>query len=193
MAAFKLGYARKSTGKDTQKFDRQTDQLKDYGCELIFEETMSGRIKERPQLEAMIQLFQEHKANHPEDDLECVVVSLDRLGRSTKNLLDLVERMTEAGIGLTSLKEGFQADTPQGKFFITIVGAFAELEANMCRSRTKQGLEAAKRRGKRLGRKPKNLDTALKMYESGEYSVSEICKANGICKQTLYNHLNKAK
>lgn len=191
MTTYKLGYSRKSTNKESQKFDRQNDQLLDYGCASIFQETISGRAATKPELEKMIAAFQEHKEQHPEDELECVVVSLDRLGRSTQNVLALIQRLDELGIGLTSLKEGFAANTPQSRFFLTIVAAFAELEVEMTRARVNEGLDAAKRRGTKLGRRPKNLDTAIRMYESNDYSVSEICKANGICRQTLYNHLKK--
>lgn len=185
----KLGYMRKSTAKESQKFDRQEDQLKDAGCEKIYRDTISGTKANKPGLQAMLADIQKAKENNPDATFEVVVVSIDRLGRSTQQVLDTVQKLDAMGVGLTSLKEGFQANTAQARFFLTIVSAFAELEVSMCRERVKEGLESAKRRGVKLGRKPKNLDTAIRMYHSGEYSVSEICEANNICKQTLYNHL----
>lgn len=185
----KIGYQRKSTDKDNQKFDRQTDQLTDYGCEKIYTEIISGTKAKKPVLEKMITDIQEIKENNPNEQIEVVVVSIDRLGRSTQQVLSTVQKLNDLSIGLTSLKEGFQADTPQGKFFLTIVSAFAELEVSMCRDRVRDGLESAKKRGVKLGRKKKDMTTAIKMYESGDYSINEICETVGCCKQTLYNHL----
>lgn len=71
------------------------------------------------------------------------------------------------------------------------MAAFSELEIEMCRSRVREGLKAAKKRGKKLGRPRKNMDTAIRMYESGDYFISEICKTTGCCKQTLYNEIHR--
>lgn len=179
----KYGYGRISTDKEAQKFDRQEDQLKDAGCECIYLERVSGASKSKPELEKLIK---ELKSG---DELVCV--SIDRLGRSTQQVLSLVNTLDEMGVGLTSLKEGFQANTPQGKFFLTIVAAFSELEVEMCRSRVKDGLEAARRRGKKLGRPRKDMDTAIKMWQSKDYSINEICSAVGCTKQTLYNAIKR--
>ena len=149
----KYGYGRGSTGKDVQKFDRQEDQLKDAGCELIFLERVSGTSKNKPELQRLLSELQ--------DGDELVCVSIDRLGRSTRQVLSLVNKLEEMGVGLTSLKEGFQANTPQGRFFLTIVAAFSELEVEMCRSRVNDGLEAARRRGKKLGRPRRDMDLSL--------------------------------
>lgn len=180
----KYGYGRVSTGKDAQKFDRQEDQLKDAGCELIFLERVSGTSKNKPELQRLLSELQ--------DGDELVCVSIDRLGRSTQQVLSLVNKLEEMGVGLTSLKEGFQANTPQGRFFLTIVAAFSELEVEMCRSRVNDGLEAARRRGKKLGRPRRDMDTAIKMWQSKDYSIAEICEAVGCSRQTLYNAIKRA-
>ena len=180
----KYGYGRVSTGKDAQKFDRQEDQLKDAGCELIFLERVSGTSKNKPELQRLLSELQYG------DELVCV--SIDRLGRSTQQVLSLVNKLEEMGVGLTSLKEGFQANTPQGRFFLTIVAAFSELEVEMCRSRVNDGLEAARRRGKKLGRPRRDMDTAIKMWQSKDYSITEICEAVGCSRQTLYNAIKRA-
>ncbi len=180
----KYGYGRGSTGKDAQKFDRQEDQLKDAGCELIFLERVSGTSKKKPELQRLLSELQYG------DELVCV--SIDRLGRSTQQVLSLVNKLEEMGVGLTSLKEGFQANTPQGRFFLTIVAAFSELEVEMCRSRVNDGLEAARRRGKKLGRPRRDMDTAIKMWQSKDYSITEICEAVGCSRQTLYNAIKRA-
>lgn len=179
----KYGYGRISTDKDSQKFDRQEDQLKDAGCEEIYLERVSGTSKSKPELEKLL------AALKPGDELVCV--SIDRLGRSTQQVLELVNKLHEMGVILTSLKEGFQTNTPQGKFFLTIVAAFSELEVEMCRSRVRDGLEAAKRRGTKLGRPRKSMDTAIKMWLSKEYSISEICGSVGCSRQTLYNEIKR--
>lgn len=180
----KYGYGRVSTSKDAQKFDRQEDQLKDAGCELIFLERVSGTSKNKPELQRLLSELQ--------DGDELVCVSIDRLGRSTQQVLSLVNKLEEMGVGLTSLKEGFQANTPQGRFFLTIVAAFSELEVEMCRSRVNDGLEAARRRGKKLGRPRRDMDTAIKMWQSKDYSITEICEAVGCSRQTLYNAIKRA-
>lgn len=180
----KYGYGRVSTGKDAQKFDRQEDQLKDAGCELIFLERVSGTSKNKPELQRLLSELQ--------DGDELVCVSIDRLGRSTQQVLSLVNKLEEMGVGLTSLNEGFQANTPQGRFFLTIVAAFSELEVEMCRSRVNDGLEAARRRGKKLGRPRRDMDTAIKMWQSKDYSITEICEAVGCSRQTLYNAIKRA-
>lgn len=179
----KYGYGRVSTGKDAQKFDRQEDQLKDAGCELIFLERVSGTSKNKPELQRLLSELQ--------DGDELVCVSIDRLGRSTQQVLSLVNKLEEMGVGLTSLKEGFQANTPQGRFFLTIVAAFSELEVEMCRSRVNDGLEAARHRGKKLGRPRRDMDTAIKMWQSKDYSITEICEAVDCSRQTLYNAIKR--
>ena len=184
----RVGYGRISTDKETQKFDRQEDQLREAGCEKIYLERMTGRKSERPELNKMLSDLLESK----DDKKQVVCVSLDRLGRSTKNVLDLVDVFKENKIELISLKEGSLIDeSPQSKFFLTILSAFAELEADMCSERVKDGLRSAQKRGKKLGRPKKDMDIAVRMWESREYSISEICEANKCCKQTLYNELRK--
>ena len=180
----RYGYGRISTDKETQKFDRQEVMLKDSGCEKVYLERVSGTSKNKPELESLLSVLQEG------DELVCV--SIDRLGRSTQQVLELVGKLQEMNVVLTSLKENFQTNTPQGRFFLTIVSAFSELEVEMCRSRVRDGLEAAKRRGKTLGRPKKDMDTAIRMWQSGDYSVNEICETTGCCRQTLYNAIKRA-
>lgn len=179
----KYGYGRVSTDKESQKFDRQVDDLKKAGCEKVYLERVSGTSKRKPELEKLLSEIQTG------DELVCV--SIDRLGRSTQQVLELVNQLKEMGVTLTSLKENFQTNTPQGQFFLTIVAAFSELEVEMCRSRVRDGLAAAKRRGKRLGRPRKDMDTAIKMWQSRDYSINEICETVGCVRQTLYNEIHR--
>lgn len=186
----KVGYMRVSTDKDTQKFDRQKDQLLSLGCEKIYADRISGKVAQKPQFEQMV----EDLTNSDDSDKEIVVVSIDRLGRSTVQVINTVNRLDALGIGLTSIKEGFQANTPQSRFFLTIIAAFGQLEVEMCSDRVKQGLAAAKKRGKKLGRPStdsKKMDTAIRMWQSRDYSIQEILEIAGISKQTLYNEIKR--
>lgn len=176
-----VGYARVST--QDQNLDRQLDQLRDAGCERVYTDKASGAKAERDGLDKMLEILR--------DGDTVVVVSLDRLGRSTKQVLSLVERLDGMGVGVTSLKEGFQAWTPHGRFFLTICSAFAELERGMIVDRTKQGLEAARRRGNVGGRPkadPEKVEMALSLYQAGK-PVSFITKHAGISAKTLYRAL----
>lgn len=179
----RYGYGRISTDKDTQKFDRQEDDLRDAGCERIYLERVSGTSKSKPELEKLMKELKEG------DELVCV--SVDRLGRSTQQVLELVNRLKDANVTLVSLKQNFRMGTPEGQFFLTILAAFSELEVEMCRSRVRDGLAAAKRRGKKLGRPKKDMDTAIKMWLSKDYSITEICDAVGCARQTLYNEIHR--
>lgn len=186
----KVGYMRVSTCKETQKYDRQEDQLTAAGCEKIYADRISGKISNKPKFEKMISDL----TNSDDPEKEIVVVSIDRLGRSTVQVINTVNRLDSLGIGLTSLKEGFQANTPQARFFLTIIAAFGQLEVEMCSDRVKQGLAAAKKRGKKLGRPytdQKVMDTAIRMWQSKEYSVQEILDIASISKQTLYNEIKR--
>lgn len=186
----KYGYMRVSTDKATQKFDRQIDQLKSAGCSKIYSDRISGRCSDKPQFEQLVADLSKSE----DTDKEIVVVSIDRLGRSTTQVLNTIQRLDSLGIGLTSLKEGFAAHTPQGQFFITIVAAFAQLEAEMTADRVKQGLAAAKKRGKVLGRPKVDkeiMDTAIRMWQSKDYTIKEICAISGFTKQTLYNEIKR--
>ena len=146
----RYGYERVSTNKETQKFDRQEDPLTKAGCEEIRSERVSGTATSKPVLEELLDELREGD--------QLVVVSIDRLGRSTQQVLNVIERLRKKKVDFVSLKENVDTSTSQGKFFLTIVAAFSELEVEMCRSRVRDGLEAAKRRGKRLGRPRKDMD-----------------------------------
>lgn len=109
-----------------------------------------------------------------------VVWRLDRLGRSLKHLIELINELQERKIGFKSLVEAIDTTTPAGQFFFHITGAFAELERNLIRERTQTGLKAAKARGRNGGR-PKAIDQktfqiAMQLYNDGNISVSEMCK-----------------
>lgn len=182
----KIGYARVSTLD--QSLDLQIDALEKAGCERIFSEKASGAKDDRPKFKACLEYLRK-------DDV-LVVYKLDRLGRTTKQLINLVEELKGQGIHFQAITNGIDTSTPQGKFFFTIMAGFAEMERELIRERTNAGLESARARGRKGGR-PKTdqrkLDKAITLYESEKYTVKEITEETGISKAKLYQELNKRK
>ena len=182
-----LGYARVST--NDQNLDLQKDALKKAGCEKIYVDTMTGEVKNRPGLEQAFEMLREG------DTL--VVWRLDRLGRSLKPLIELVQELSQRRVGFKSLQESIDTTSPSGKLVFHIFGALAEFERNLIADRTKAGLAAARARG-RLGGRPKALDDKQKealvlLYREKKHSVKEICHIMRISRQTLYNYLRQDK
>lgn len=181
-----IGYARVST--DDQNLNLQRDALKGAGCERIFEDTMSGAKADRIGLAALMNVL------HAGDTV--VIWRLDRLGRSLKNLIQLVERLETVKVGLHSLQENIDTTSSGGRLVFHLFGALAEFERNLIRERTQAGLLAARARG-RMGGRPKRLDPtkralALKLHHERSHTIEEICRMMGISKSTLYNYLDKA-
>ena len=179
-----LGYARVST--EDQSLNRQLDQLKEFGCINIFKEKISGTKTNRMQLEKMIEQLRE-------GDI-IVITELARLSRSTKELFSLIDIIEKKGANIKSIKENWvDTTTPQGKFMFTIFAGISQFERDLISQRTKEGLAAARARGKKGGR-PKiyttaKIDLAIKMYNSREYSLSEITALTGISKTSLYRFI----
>ncbi len=122
-----------------------------------------------------------------------VVWRLDRLGRSLMHLIEVINGLHERKIGFKSLVDAIDTQTATGQFFFHVTGAFAELERNLIRERTRAGLKAARARG-RSGGQPKAIDQktfkmALEIYNSKTTTVGEMCKRLGIAKRTFYRHL----
>jgi DNA invertase Pin-like site-specific DNA recombinase len=186
----KIGYARVST--QDQKLELQLDDLKSYGCEIIFKEKMSGKNKSRPQLEKMIDQLRNGDV--------VVVWKLDRLGRSLKDLIELVSSFREKGVEFVSLKDGIDTGTATGRFTFNIFASLAEFEREIIRERTMAGLEAARSRGRKGGR-PAGLSkealakakSAKILYESGEKTVPEIASSLGISRATCYRYIDLLK
>ena len=180
----KIGYARVSTLD--QNPELQLDALTDAGCEKIFSDKVSGAKAERPGLQEALDYLRKG---------DCLVVwRLDRLGRSLKHLIQVAEDLESKEIGLASLQEGLDTTTSGGKLIFHIFGALAEFERNLIRERTMAGLEAARARGRKGGRKNKLSDdqvaTLKKMHASRQHSVGEICRLLSISKPTFYRYLN---
>lgn len=183
----KIGYARVST--NDQNLNRQLDQLFEYGCERIFQEKITGFQKERPELERMIDILRNGDT--------VVITELTRLSRSVKDLFEIVETIHSRRADIKSLKEPWlDTTTPQGKLLFTIFAGISQFDRDIIRQRTMEGLSSARARGRKGGRprkSSKGIELALKMYDSNDYSISEIESATGVSKSTLYRYLNNRK
>ena len=186
----KIGYARVST-KD-QVLDLQIDALEKDGCELIFKETASGAKTDRPELQKLL--------THLRKGDIVVVYKLDRLGRSLKHLLDVVAELNQKEVGIRSINDAIDTTTPQGRLFFNISASFAEFERDLIRERTKSGLEAARARGRKGGRRQgmtkeaeQKAILAETYYKEGKMGVNQIAKEIGVSKMTLYKYLRYRK
>ena len=183
MKNYIFGYARVST--EQQNLDRQLDALNKYGADIIFNEKMTGTKRNRPELTKMLDRLTECDT--------VVVESLSRLGRSTKDLIELVDLFEKKKVHFVSLKEQIDTSTPTGKFLFTLMSAISQFERDVIAERTKEGLRSARARG-RSGGRPKtdsnSINKAIKLYNTRQYSIKEIEELTGVKKSTLYRHLN---
>ncbi len=175
-----IGYARVSTTDQNPAL--QLDALLGAGCERIFtDEGVSGGAKRRPQLDQAFAVL------GPGDVL--VVWKLDRLGRTLSHLIHLTGDLAQRGIGFRSLSEGFDTTNAQGKLLLHLLGALAEFERSLIVERTRAGLASAKRRGAKLGRKPKlspdQIAHAKKLIDAGE-SPAHVARTIGVSVATMY-------
>ena len=181
-----IGYARIST--DDQHLDLQRDALAKAGCERLFEDTASGAKAERPGLTSLL-------SNLRADDT-VVIWRLDRLGRSLKDMIHLVEQLDTAGVGLRSVQENIDTTSIGGRLVFHLFSALAEFERNLIRERTRAGLTAARARGRKGGRKkrldPAKREVALRLYHERQHTVEELCRMMGVGRSTLYNYLAEA-
>lgn len=186
MRNYIFGYARVST--ESQNLDRQLDALEKYGVEMIYNEKMTGTKKDRPELSKLL--------DRMTDGDTVVVESLSRLGRSTKDLIELMELFQSKGVHLVSLKESIDTSTSTGKLLFTLMSAIAQFERDVIADRTREGLNAARARGRMGGRPKANPDQvkkAVKLYNTGQYSIKEIEELTGVKKSTLYRNLGSVK
>ena len=177
------GYARVSTSD--QILDRQLDMLNKYGVDELYSEKMTGTKRDRPELQRLLNTLSEGDT--------VVVESLSRLGRSTKNLIELMELFNEKGVNLVSLKESIDTTTPTGKLLFTLISAISQFERDCLAERTKEGLASARARGRKGGRPFADnsaVNKAIRLYDSKEYTVSEITELTGISRSTLYRRIN---
>jgi DNA invertase Pin-like site-specific DNA recombinase len=177
-----IGYARVSS--EGQDLELQVDKLNEYGCEKIFMEKQSGTKSDREELARALDYIREGD--------KLVVYKLDRLARSTHDLLKIATELRERHIGLVFIKEQIDFTTPAGKLMFTMLGAIAEFERDLIAERTAEGRERAKAQGKhmgRVGKTEKDVRKALKLYadrESNGLSVNDIVKMTGVPRSTIY-------
>ena len=178
----KIGYARVST--DDQHLELQLDALRQAGCEKIFEDKISGSKFDRPGLNDALEYARKGDV--------LVVWRLDRLGRSLPDLLELVTRLESNGIGLNSLNEQIRTDTPSGTLIFHIFAALAEFERNLIRERTNAGLAAARKRGRKGGRRQRLDEQQVRqiraLLRDPNISVSEVAASYGVSRGTIYNY-----
>lgn len=182
-----IGYARVSTLDQTPAL--QLDALQDVGCERVFEEKASGAKEDRPQLIAAF--------DHMRRGDVLVVWKLDRLARSIKQLVNLLDDLNARGVGFRCLAPSIDTTTPEGRLLYTITGAFAQFEREIIQQRTNAGLKAALARGRKGGRPPKldgeALTAAKAMLKDPALSVAAVAKRLGVSRATLYNYLPEAR
>ena len=185
MKNFTFGYARVST--EAQNLDRQLDALKKHGVDHVYNEKLTGTKRDRPELVKMLERMTEGDT--------VVVESLSRLGRSTKDLIELTEIFHSKGVHLVSLKESIDTSTSTGKLLFTLMSAIAQFERDVIADRTREGLNSARSRGRTGGRPKTNTEQvkkAVKLYKTRQYSIREIEDMTGVKKDTLYRSMQEA-
>jgi DNA invertase Pin-like site-specific DNA recombinase len=174
-----IGYARVST--QDQNLELQRKALLDAGCERIFDDKLSGSRSDRPGLAQALEFLR--------DGDTLVVWKLDRLGRSVKHLVELVEVLREYGVQFRSLTDSIDTATPSGRFFFHVMASLAEMERELAVERTKAGLEVARSLGRVGGRKRRmtdsKIESAKKLLASG-VPPREVAKNLGVSVPTLY-------
>ncbi len=176
----KIGYARVSTLD--QNLDLQIDALKKLECNHIYQEKVSGKSKDRPELDHCL------KSLRPGDAL--CVWRLDRLGRSLQDLIAIVNGLESSGVAFVSLTENIDTATASGKLMFHVFGALAEFERNLIKERTAAGLASARARGRVGGRKPvlttQQKEQARVLMQMKSLTISGIAKTLGVSRSTLY-------
>ena len=174
-----IGYARIST--QDQNLELQLEALVKAGCQKVFEDKVSGTRADRPGLAKALEMLREG------DTL--VVWKLDRLGRSVKQLVDLVGELHKQDIQFKSLTDSIDTGTPSGRFFFHVMASLAEMERELIIERTRAGLEVARKLGRIGGRKLKmtksKLETAKRLLDSG-VPPKDVAKNLGLSVPTLY-------
>ena len=181
-----IGYARVSTAEGRQVLDRQLDALNAAGCERVFEDHVSGAAAKRPNLAACLDYLRRGDV--------LVVLDLDRLGRLAGELITLIDELGERGIGFRALNSPMDTTTPAGRAFLQIQAAFAEMERNVIRQRVREGVTAARARGRMGGRPrimtPEKLRYAQSLMTDRTRSIRDICRELGdLPSSTLYHYL----
>jgi DNA invertase Pin-like site-specific DNA recombinase len=183
-----FGYARVSTQE--QNLDRQIDQLKDAGAERIYQEKITGTKADRLELNKMIEELQQ--------DDTVVITDLTRVSRSTKDLLAIIDRIKSKGAFIKSIKDTWldtTSDNPYNAFLLTVMSGLSQLERDLTSTRTKEGLESARKRG-RIGGRPNmqnEKSTTVNALAAGGMRIADIVKETGLSRSTVNRILGKQK
>lgn len=175
----KIGYIRVSTQE--QNTIRQEVLMRELGVDEVYIDRMSGKNTNRPELQRMLEYVRRGDT--------VVVESISRFARNTRDLLELVERLTEKGVEFVSRKEAIDTTTPTGKFMLTIFGAVAELEREYILQRQREGIAIAKEQDKYTGRKasqPSNFERVVAQWRQGEITAVEAMNTLHISKSSFY-------
>lgn len=177
-----IGYARVSTSD--QNPDAQTDQLDAFGCEKLFIDTTSGTLSARPSLTMLMDYVRAGDT--------VVVTKLDRLGRSVKHLEELAGQFAAKDVALVAITQGIDTKTAGGRLFFHVLAAIAEFEHDLIVERTRDGLTAAKARGRRGGAKqkvtPLMAEQMQAMYQKPNVTAQDVADAFGVSRATVYRY-----
>lgn len=181
----KIGYVRVSTLE--QNTARQEVLMEGLGVERIYIDKTSGKSKDRPALDEMMSFVREGDT--------VIVESISRFARNTKDLLQLIEKLTEKKVEFISKKEAIDTTTPTGRFMLTVFGAMAQLEREQILQRQAEGIAIAKAEGRYKGRKPIDIDEKLfeeqyKAWKDGYTAPKFMAKRLGISRATLYRRID---
>lgn len=181
----KIGYIRVSTQE--QNTLRQEVLMDALGVDEIYIDRMSGKNTDRPELKKLLAYVRRGDT--------VVVESISRFARNTRDLLELVEQLSEKEVGFVSQKEAIDTSTPTGKFMLTVFGAVAELERAYLLQRQREGIEIAKAQGKYKGRKPAdhpNAHQVFAQWQEGTITAVQAMKKLNMSKSSFYRHVRPA-
>ena len=182
----KIGYVRVST--EEQNTVRQEIMLRELGVDELFVDRASGKNADRPELNRMMNFVRRGDT--------VIVESISRFARNTRDLLDLVERLTAKQVEFVSRKEAIDTTTPTGKFMLTVFAAVAELEREYILQRQREGIAIAKQQGKYRGRPPKvypDFERIAARWQKGEITAVQAMKQLGMSKTRFYERVKRLK
>ncbi len=180
-AGVRIGYARVST--PSQDPTPQVEALKKAGCERVYVDRASGTKKDRPQFAAVLDYLRRGD--------KLVVVRLDRLSRTLRELIDTADRLDKGGVELVSLNESIDTSTPSGRLVFHVISAISEFARELARDRTRMALDARRAKGIKAPKRSidaKKLEVAQALLDRGELPALQVAKRSGISRSALYEH-----
>ena len=183
----KIGYIRVSTQE--QNTIRQEVMMQELGVDEIYIDKASGKNTERPELKKLLEYIRKGDT--------VIVESISRFARNTRDLLELMDRLSEKEVGFVSRKECIDTSTPTGKFMLTVFGAVAELEREYILQRQREGIEIAKQQGKYKGRKPipinkSDFEEIITKWHKGQMTSAAAMKLLGLKPNTFYRRVKNS-